>query len=290
MDEIEVVVDARAELAEGPTWVAEAERLLWVDIMAGRVHTCDPATGADTFAEIGQPVGAAVTRTGGGLALAVRDGFMLLDPGDGEPRLAAAVEADNPGTRMNNGICDAAGRFWAGTMAIDERPGAGALYRLDADLTVTRVVEGVTISNGTGWSLDGRTMYYTDSPTHRVDAFDFDPASGAIENRRPLLTIPDDLGVPDGMAVDAEGFLWIAVYGGGCVRRHAPDGRLERVVELPVSQVTSCCFGGVELDELYITSAAQTLSPERRELEPLAGAVFRLRPGVHGRPEGTFAG
>ena len=217
------------ELGEGPVWDDRQGVLIWVDIWAGEVHSYEPASGRDTAIGVGQPVGAAVPRRSGGLVLAVRDGFAFLDP-DGRLTSVAEVEAANPGNRMNDGKCDRHGRFWAGTMAGDARPGAGALYRLDPDLSVTKVLDGVTVSNGLAWSLDDRTMYYIDTPTQRVDAFDYDLASGTIENRRPLIEIPEEAGSPDGMTIDAEGFLWVALFGGRAVRRYSPDGRLERVV------------------------------------------------------------
>ena len=277
------------ELGEGPVWDDRQGVLIWVNIWAGDVHSYDPASGRDSAIGVGQPVGAAVPRRSGGLVLAVRDGFAFLDP-DGRLTSVAEVEAGNPGNRMNDGKCDRHGRFWAGTMAGDSRPGAGALYRLDPDLSVTRVLEGVTVSNGLAWSLDDRTMYYIDTPTQRVDAFDYDPGSGTIENRRPLIEIPEEAGSPDGMTIDAEGFLWVALYGGRAVRRFSPDGRLERVVELPAANVTSCAFGDPDLDRLFITSARQELSPADLAAQPHAGALFGHRPGAQGLPADRFAG
>jgi sugar lactone lactonase YvrE len=188
---------------------------------------------------------------------------------------------------MNDGKCDSTGRFWAGTMALDVRPGAGSLYRLGPKRDVERMVTGVTISNGLGWSLDDRLMYYIDTPHRRVDVFDFDSPAGAIANRRPFVTI-EGPGWPDGMAVDAEGGLWIAIWGGGKVLHYLSDGTLAGGVEVPVSQVSSCGFGGPELRDLYITTAWQNLSPERRAAEPLAGGLFRHRPGVAGQPTQVY--
>jgi sugar lactone lactonase YvrE len=189
---------------------------------------------------------------------------------------------------MNDGACDPAGRFWAGTMALDERPGAGALYRLDLDLTVHTMLTEVTISNGIDWSLDGRRMYYVDSPTGRIDVCDFDPGTGAITNRRPFVTVPAEAGIPDGITVDAAGFVWLALWGGAALRRYAPDGGLERTVNLPVSHPTSCAFGGPDLDELYVTSARRPLSSDERSRQPQAGGLLRLRPGVAGRVPNLF--
>jgi sugar lactone lactonase YvrE len=287
--EVELLVDARAEVGEGPVWDDARERLLWVDILAGRLHTCDPVTGNDAWRDVGQPLGAVALRARGGLVLAVRDGFALLEP-SGELRLVAEVEADGPANRMNDGACDRAGRFWAGTMAFEAVPGAGSLYRLDPDLRVTKVLGDVTISNGLGWSPDDRTMYYVDSPTQTIDAFDYDAATGAIENRRALATVADELGFADGLTVDAEGFLWVAVFGGGRLHRYAPDGSLERAVRLPVEQPTKPAFGGPGLEELYVTSAWHGLSDAERQRQPTAGGVLRLRPGVSGIVGNRFGG
>jgi sugar lactone lactonase YvrE len=284
----ELLVDAGAEVAEGPIWDDRRKRLLWVDILGARLHTYDPATGEDESLDVGQPVGAAVPRERGGAVLAVHTGFALLDP-DGELRMVAEVEADRPGNRMNDGACDRAGRFWAGTMAFEGTTGAGSFYRLDPDGTVTTALEGVSISNGVGWSLDDATMYYVDSP-EGIDAFDFDLAAGAIENRRRLATVPEELGVPDGLTVDAEGFIWVAIFGGGRVQRYAPDGTLDREVYLPVTRVTKPAFGGPNLDELYVTTAWEGMSEAERREQPGAGGLWRLDPGARGLPPNRFAG
>ena len=295
---VELVLDARAELGEGPRWDSAHQRLLWVDIMRGRVHAFTPSTGACRNVAVGRPVGALACTAAtdrlvgcgrdGSLVLAVAGGFARLDLDSETFEVQAAVEADRPQNRMNDGACDGAGRFWAGTMALDEGPGAGALYRLDPDLTVHTMLTGVTISNGLDWSLDGRRMYYVDSPTRRIDVFDFDVATGSIADRRTFASVPADAGVPDGLTVDAAGFVWLALWGGAALRRYDPDGTLERVVPLPVTHPTSCAFGGAGLDELYVTSARRPLTAEEKARQPQAGGVFRLRPGVAGRPANLF--
>jgi sugar lactone lactonase YvrE len=205
-------------------------------------------------------------------------------------RAIADVEADLQDQRMNDGKCDPAGRFWAGTMALDKRRGAGALYRLDADGRVHRMLDEVSISNGLDWSNDGRLMYYVDTPTRSVDVFDFDVATGAIANRRSLARVEPDEGWPDGLTLDADGYIWVALWCGAAVRRYAPDGTLDRVVAVPTTYPTSCAFGGSDLGDLYITTAATALTPDERLREPLAGGLFRCRPGVHGRPAHRFGG
>jgi sugar lactone lactonase YvrE len=284
----ELAVDARADLGEGPAWDAAAGRLIWVDITRSVIHELFP-DGRSRAREVPEHVGAAVPRTRGGLLLAIRSGFATLAD-DGSVSVIASVEADDDSTRMNDGKCDPQGRFWAGTMAYAETPGAGSLYRLDPGGAVHRVLTGVTISNGLGWSPDGKVMYYTDTATGGVDTFGFDAASGALTGRRRLITVDPADGSPDGMTVDDEGCLWVALWGGGAVRRYRQDGTLDAVIPLPASKVTSCAFGGQDGGDLYITTAAGGLSPGRRAAEPHAGGVFRCRPGVTGPPATPFAG
>lgn len=287
--DVELALDARAEVGESPVWDAARRELLWVDIPAGLVHRLDPAGGPADALSVGQHVGAVALRKGGGLVLAVRDGFALLDPGAREPRLVCPVERENTRNRMNDGKCDSAGRFWAGTMAFDMKPRAGALYRLDPDLTVVRILDGLTISNGIGWSPDDETMYFVDSGAHGIDAFDFDAAEGTIRNRRRVADVPPDVGLPDGLSVDAEGCIWVAIWGGFAVHRHAPTGELEAVVRLPAAQITSCAFGGSDHGDLYVTSARKELSENDLRGQPVAGGVFRVRPEVTGAPVHRFA-
>jgi sugar lactone lactonase YvrE len=282
---LELLLDARAEVAEGPCWLADRQRLMWVDITAGLVRLFDPVTKEESSLDAGQPVGAAVPADDGRIALALRDGFALLDPDSGRLELIAEVERELEGNRMNDGKCDSAGRFWAGTMALASRRGAGALYRLGADRRVERVLDGVGISNGLDWSPDDRLMYYIDTLEDRVDVLDFDPATGAVANRRPFVTI-EGPGHPDGMTVDAEGGLWVALWGGGRIAHYLPDGTEVEGVEVPVAQTSSCAFGGPDLRYLYITTAWQHLPQDRRERH--AGGLFRCRPGVAGRPANVF--
>jgi sugar lactone lactonase YvrE len=289
----ELALDVRAELGEGPVWDPAASSLYFVDILRGLVHRFDPATQGLRTYEVGCSVGAVALTERGDLLLAVRDGFARMDLSSGKVEMIAPVitiEVDKTDRRMNDGQCDAAGRFWAGTMALDERPDAGTLYRLDPDGRVQTMVDRVSISNGLDWSDDGRLMYYIDSPAQSVDVFDFDLASGTIANRRSFARIDPVDGTPDGLTLDAAGFVWVALWGGGAVRRYAPDGTLDSIVRVPAPHVTSCTFGGHDLGELYITTARIKLSEAERASYPLAGGVFRLRPGVHGRPAHRFKG
>jgi sugar lactone lactonase YvrE len=290
---LERVGEVRAKLAEGPLWDERAGRLWWVDPLEGLLYATTPA--GDTRQWKLSPEPTAVCLTGrGDLLLAVRDGFARFDPASGALQPLASIGSAGQRERMNDGGCDPAGRFWAGSMAEDLRPGGGALYRLDPDGALTRVLDGVGLSNGIGWSPDGRTLYYTDSLEYRIDQLDFDPSSGALARRRPFAQLSRAEGLPDGLTVDAEGFVWTALFGGSAVRRYAPDGRLDRVIDVPAAAVTSVAFGGRALDELYITTSSlafdqpglPALGPPSAE----AGALLRCRPGVRGRAPHRFAG
>jgi sugar lactone lactonase YvrE len=275
---------APALLGEGPVWDGARGELMWVDIDRGLVHRRGPR-GQEVSIDVGQPVGCAVPRGGGGLALALRDGFALVPPGGRRARLVAPVEEGRSDTRMNDGGCDSWGRFWAGTMSLSGDTRAAALYRLDTDLTLTRVLPGVSISNGLGWSPDDRLMYHVDTARRRVDIYEFDALDGAVGARRAAIPVAPEHGRPDGLAVDVEGGIWVALWGGGAVQRYSAEGDLDVHVELPVSLVTSCCFGDADLATLYITSASRGA-----EHEPLAGSLFACRLGVQGLPARPFAG
>jgi len=269
--------------------LADQGQLLWVDITRHLVQWFDPGSDGVKVLDVGRDVGAVAPTTSSGLVAALPGEFALVSP-DGAVRSVARVETDKPGNRMNDGKCDSHGRFWAGTMAYDLTPGAAALYRLNTDCTAEVVVEPVTLSNGIGWSPDDRLMYYIDSTTQRLDVFDFDAPSGELRGRRTVAQIPQGKGMPDGLTIDADGCIWVALWGGGAVWRFTPDGREDLLIELPVSQVTSCSFGGTDLSDLYITSAAAGLSEEQLAKEPHAGALFRCRPGQQGLPPNRFAG
>jgi len=287
---VEVALDAHADVGEGPVWDSIRGELVWVDIPRNLVHWLRPSDGRLESYDAGQPVGAVAVRAAGGFVVAMRDGFGLLDRGSGELRLVCPVEREQSANRMNDGKCDSAGRFWAGTMALDMSPGAGGLYRLGKDLQAVQILPSVSVSNGLGWSRDDRAMYFIDSTTNGIDVFDYLPEDGRVDHRRRLIDVAPDAGLPDGMTVDAEGFLWVALWDGWAVHRYAPDGRLDTVVELPTAQVTSCAFGGKDLDELYITSASGGLTEQARRDQPHAGAIFHVRPGVEGLPAQAFAG
>lgn len=287
----ELVLEARAALGEGAIWDADRGVLYWVDILGCQVHIYDSAQGQDRTIDVGQYVGAVVPRTSGGLMLALHNGFASLDLASEEVEIVADPEGRPPGNRFNDGKCDPAGRFWAGTLALDGSPGVAALYRLNADLSVHKMLEDVTCSNGIVWTLDHQTMYYIDTGLGRVDAFDYDLETGTISGRRTAFEVPPERGYPDGSTLDSEGMLWVALWHGGAVSRWNPaTGELLQVVEVPAPNVTSCAFGGPHLDQLYITTARNGLSAQELEAYPLAGGLFRAEIGVTGLPAFGFAG
>jgi sugar lactone lactonase YvrE len=288
LPEAELFVDARARLGEGPVWDARSGRLIWVDIEGAALHSTHPETGETTTLPMPMPIGIAVPRQSGGFVAALEDGFYAIGT-DGGTELIAEIDNRARGLRFNDGACDPAGRFLAGTMAYDFKPGAGSLYRLEPDLSVSRLIDSVTISNGLGWSPDGGTMYYVDTPTKRIDAFDYDVESGAISRRRPFVEIEGE-GRGDGLCVDVDGAVWVALWPGWSVRRYLADGTLDAIVPLPVAEVSSCVFGGSSLDELFITTAWSTLSDEQRAAQPLAGSLFRASVGTRGIPRASFSG
>lgn len=286
---MEVAIPANALLGEGPRWDASAGRLLWVDIEARALHLFDPAREDDRVISVGSRVGAAAPTQGGNVLVALADRLAMVDLDDESVNTVVEIP-HGEGMRLNDGACDPAGRFWVGSMALDQTSGAGALYRYSSAGGLDRVLENVTVSNGLGWSPDGVTMYYIDTMTYRVDRFDFEPSSGALSNRRPFVVIERGAGIPDGLAVDDEGGVWVALWGGAAIRRYDPDGSLDRVLAVPADYVTACCFGGDEGRSLYVTTASVDLSTEKLRQQPLAGTVFVSEVDVSGPPAQPFAG
>lgn len=286
MSDVEHVLAVKNQIGEGPVWHADAQALYWVDIDAHCFYRLDPSTGRYERFDVGLPVGCLAFRKTGGLVLATQKGFAFWEPDKEGLEFIADPEADRPDTRFNDGAVDPQGRFWAGTLG--DGP-VCALYRLDPDLSVHTMETGVTIANGIGWSPNQTTMYFTDSVPKIIYAYDFDPATGAIENRRPFVHTPDEPGVPDGLTVDSDGFIWSARWDGWKITRYDPDGRIEREIALPVQRPTSCAFGGPALDELYITSARIGLDEAAVNQQPLAGDLLRLHTDVKGMVEPAFS-
>lgn len=289
--EAALLLDTRALLGEGPSWDEESNRLYWVDIEGRAVHIYDPLTGTDRQIEVGQMAGCVVTRQKGGVILTLQRGFYSLNLETEELHPIVDPEAELPENRFNDGKCDSHGRLWAGTTRISHDQPSGSLYCLDTDLSCHRRISDVWISNGIAWSGDDRTMYFIDSPTGRVDAFDFDAETGGIANRRTVIEVPAGMGSPDGMTIDEEGMLWIALWDGWRVARWDPrTGTQLGEIRLPVARPTSCVFGGPGLDQLYITTARTRLPAEALANQPLAGGLFNCRPGVRGLPTQRFNG
>lgn len=285
--DVEVAFRAEARLGEGPTWDAATGRMVWVDILSAEVHFLDPGSGSGTVLATGQHVGAARPRAGGGLVVNLRDGVGLYDTAGAFRWL---LREPVPGRRGNEAVVDPRGFLWAGTMRYDEATGGGTLTRVAPDGTPARVLDAVSVSNGTGWSPDGRLMYYVDSPTRRVDVFDVDQDTGLVSGRRPWVEVEPAAGSPDGLTVDADGCVWVALWGGAAVRRYAPDGRLDRTVPVPVPQPTAVVFGGPDLADLYVTTARAGLSPAQLAAHPLSGSVLAVPGAGSGLPGTAFAG
>jgi sugar lactone lactonase YvrE len=286
----ECVQRIAATCGESPMWSVREQVLYWTDNLGERIYRLEPGSGADQSFEPGQDVMAIGLRAGGGLMLALAKELAFYEPG-GELKRLMGVEQDQPRNRFNDGKIDRHGRYWVGTMNdIDWDEPSGSLYRLDADLELSRLKDEVVCANGLGWSPDNRTLYFCESFRYAIFAYDFDPDAGALSARRVFARVDQSSGgFPDGLTVDAEGGVWSVHNGAGRVVRYAPDGEVTHEVELPLPQPTSCIFGGPDLDVLYVTTSRQNLTPEQLDRYPLSGSVFAVRPGLSGVPEPLFA-
>jgi sugar lactone lactonase YvrE len=278
----EQLTDPVAYHAEGPVWSVRWGGLRWVDMLAGDVLSLE-VDGSITRRHVATVVAAIRPRRGGGAVIGIERGFALEDP-DGTISSLGELWTDDR-VRMNEGGCDPDGRFYCGSMAYDQEVGAAALYRLDPDGAVHVVLERVTVSNGLDWSPDGSRAYYNDTATHRIDVFDYEPDSG-LTGRRPFAEIRDE-GSPDGLTIDEQGGVWVALFNGSCVQRYTPEGSLDELIEVEAKKVTACTFGGPGFDELFITTSREGLDPGD---DPLAGSLFRAEPGIRGLPVREFAG
>jgi sugar lactone lactonase YvrE len=291
-DALRCVLPWEATVGESPVWSSAERRLYWIDIQGRRVHAFDPSIGTNTTFELPEIVTSVALRAAGGLLLTLEKDFALFDPTTKSLRRIGTVEVDVPNNRFNDGKCDPQGRFFAGTMdAKNWSAPAGHLFRMNADHSVTTVQSDVVCSNGCGWSPDGRTMYYIESFRYAVYAYDFEPETGALSNRRAFVAIDrGEGGFPDGMTVDSEGFVWCNLVGLGQIRRYDPQGRLERVLQLPVPRATDCTFGGRDGKTLFITSARETMTAEQLAAAPLSGSLFAYDSHTAGLPASPFMG
>jgi L-arabinonolactonase len=290
MSEIECVLDAKSILGEGALWDVQDRVLYWVDIKRREIHRFDPAGGRDQHWSTPEDVGSLAVREAGGLVVAMISGFHFFDFKSGRFEAIADPEPDRPDNRFNDGKPDRRGRFWAGTMHDPEAKASGALYRLDPDRRWQRMVEGVTVSNGLAWSPAGDVMYYACSSSRKVWTFDSDPDDGTIGARRVFIDTAGLGGAPDGATVDEEGCYWLTLPGAWKVARFDPEGRLIRVIGMPVEQPTCAAFGGPGLDVLYVTTSRFNRSEAQLANQPLAGGLFALEVGVRGLPETRFRG
>jgi sugar lactone lactonase YvrE len=286
---VRVALHAADHLGEGPFWDERSGELLRVDITRGRIHAWSPADNRVRTHVLGGEASAVVPRAAAPGCIVAAGHRLALRDGD-EERVVAVVELDRADNRFNDCKCDPQGRLWAGTMSKRRERGTAALYRLVPGGELELVLGGTTISNGLGWSPAGDRMYFVDSTTQRIDAFDFDAATGAITGRRAFAEIDPRDGLPDGLTVDVDGGVWLCLFGGAAIRRYGPDGALTAAIGLPVTNPTSAAFGGATLDTLYVTTARHRLSPEHLAAEPLAGALLALDPAVRGLPGNRFAG
>jgi sugar lactone lactonase YvrE len=274
---LEIISNHKCQLGEGPVWDAQSHSIYWIDILKGELHQYDFKKNKHCIFSINEMIGCFALCKNGQLIIVTQSGFCFLEKETGQIKKVNDPESNLPNNRFNDGKCDPIGRFWAGTMSINEEPNMGSLYVFD-NKTVEKKIENVTISNGIAWGLDHKKMYYIDTPTFEVVAYDYEKETGNISNKQIALKIKEEDGYPDGMTIDTEGMLWIAHWGGWQVTRWNPQtGEKIMSIKLPVSKVTSCTFGGENLSDLFITSASVGLSAEDLVQQPLAGALFIIR-------------
>ncbi len=288
MVEIACIAHTDDVLGEVPRWHPVEQALYWIDAFKPAIHRLDPATGKLESWTPPEKLGSFAPRAGGGLLIAGRGGLAHYDPASGRLDRIVDPEAGGAVNILNDGRCDRRGRFWVGSMSRTMERASGVLYRLERG-HLDALDDRIWIANGVCWSADDSRMYLADSHVKSIFVYDFDLAAGTIGPRRVLATMGDRPGVPDGSSVDAEGFIWNAVFDGSCVVRYAPDGRISRTVRLPVSRPTACAFGGADLATLYITTARFRLSPEKLAAEPLAGGLLAVNVGVKGLPEPLYS-
>jgi sugar lactone lactonase YvrE len=291
MSTVECVANRRDVLGEVPMWCPKSELLWWIDVRRPCLQSYNPATGEHRIMPTpGRDVGSFAFRRSGGMVVGLNDGLYSFDPQTGAYERLVELEPTLPGNRLNDAKCDRHGRFWVGTQQDGSKVGMGSFYRIDPDHRFEKFFDGIFIANGVAISPDDKSLYFADTRLNLMWVFDFDIDAGVIINRQVFCDTSSHPGRPDGTTVDAEGFLWNAEVFGSRLVRYAPDGRIDRVVPLPVSLPTSCAFGGRNLDVLYITTSTQGMTPRRFAEEPMSGGLLALDVGVRGLPEPTYAG
>jgi len=290
MGKVELVVECRNVLGEAVLWDHDAGRLHWVDIQSRELWSLDPTNGRTAVHQAAERIACFALRRSGGLIVGFASGFAFYDPATGRREDIVEFEPGNPNTRLNDGRTDRQGRFIAGGFDEVEGKLVSSVVRLDPNGRMTTLFEGVGCANGTCFSADGRTMYFADTNVATMWSFDYDPATGNLGKRTVIAGFKDQPGLPDGSCVDAEGFVWNAQWNGHRVVRYAPDGHIDRVIEMPVLNPTCVAFGGANLDTLYITTARYRMTTEQLAAEPASGALFAIKPGVRGLPDAKFAG
>ena len=288
--EAQPVLACRNRLGEGPIWSTEEQALYWVDIVAPAVHRFRPENGVHDRWPMPEHVGSLSVRSAGGLVVALKSGFALFDPEAGTIEMIAEAEADKLDNRFNDGRCDRQGRFLAGSLTYSEDSPIGSLWCLDVDHKATPVLNGITVSNGLCWSPDGATMYHVDTPTRAIRAFDYDEETGRPSNPRVLVETDPDGGWPDGSITDSEGCIWNSEWDGARVVRYTPDGKVDKVVQIPAKRATCAAFGGPDLKTLYITSAWDRMTADERKQWPRSGDLFAIEVDVPGLPDPTYKG
>lgn len=285
----ELLLDARADLGEGPAWDAGRKCLYWVDIHAGDLHIFLPEDKTDSCVNLGETIGCVAPCKSGDLVIALRGGFASLNPNTQKLTHLVTLERDLPGNRFNDGKCDPAGRFLAGTMDNAEKEASGTLYSFSPNGSIKTLLSGIRISNGLTWSPDCKTFYHIDTPSHQITAFDYNLANGEIDNPRIAIAIPAGMGWPDGMTSDSGGTLWVAMWGGARITRWNPtSGKLVETIPMPALNVTSCIFVGPDLTDLYITSARKGVSAAQIKKYPTSGGLFRIKTKIQGMPTFDF--
>ena len=288
--DIDIIDSNHDILGESLIWDQDKQLLWWVDGIGMFIHRLDPSTNKKQSWQMTEEIGSIGLRQKGGLVVGMRSGLYFFNPDNGALTEIVKPDADRPGNRFNDGKVDRHGRFWTGTVQASAYTPRGRLWRLDADLKANLIMEGITCINGISFSPDNRLMYFTDSFSCRIDVFDYDATDGAIYNRRHFADVPLGRGICDGSTVDADGCFWSANMDGWCVTRYDPRGRIDTVINLPVRRVTSLCFGGPNLDTLYITTARRRMKEKELAQQPLAGCLLAVNAGIQGLEEPKFLG